>query len=321
MTKAQRTGTNLRGIDLNLLVVLDALLDLRSVRRAGERLGLSQSATSHALDRLRKLTGDELLVRTVSGMEPTSRALGMTMPLRLVLQGVETVLAPTEFDPLTAVGRLAIAVETYETIVILPQLVDEMRKEAPGIGFTVTSGTVDEILAGIELGQIDVAIGLFESLPDRFMTSRLLSDTHACVMRADHPLAAGKLTLDTYLEGAHLVISMSGRANDVVDDVLAAKGLRRRVSMQLPNGLAAILALARSDLVASVTMGAARMFASTMPLAVLELPFAVPESNFRLIWNRRFHDSPPNVWLRRKLMAIGASAARASPHAVADPSD
>ena len=115
-----RLQMNLRSIDLNLLVLFDALIEMRSVRRAGERVGLSQSATSHALDRLRKLLGDELLVRTASGMEPTPRALSLAGPLRLALQDIQTALAPDRFEPTEAEIGLTIAVETHETIVILP---------------------------------------------------------------------------------------------------------------------------------------------------------------------------------------------------------
>lgn len=298
---------NLRAVDLNLLVVLDALIEERSVRRAGDRVGLSQSATSHALDRLRKLTGDELLVRTRSGMEPTPRALGLAGPLRLALHGIQGALAPERFDPSEAQASLTIAVETYETIVVLPQLVDLVR-EAPGVSLSVRSGSAEEILAGIDQGRIDLAIGLFAGLPDRFMACRLLGDGHACAMRADHPLAAGPLTREAYLAAPHLLVSMSNAATDVVDAVLAREGLRRRIAMRLPNGLAAVIALARSDMVATVTRGAARAFAGAMPLAVIDLPFAVPATEFRLVWNRRFHGSPAHVWLRRKLVAIGAAA-------------
>jgi DNA-binding transcriptional LysR family regulator len=298
---------NLRAIDLNLLVLFDALIEERSVRRAGERVGLSQSATSHALDRLRKLLGDELLVRTASGMEPTPRALSLAGPLRLALQDIQTALAPDRFEPAEAEIGLTIAVETHETIVVLPLLVEEIRREAPGIVLTVRSGSVEDILNGVDQGRVDVAIGLFNGLPDRFMTARLLSDEHACVMRADHALARSPLTLAGYLDAPHLLISMSGGTTNVVDNALAEQGLRRRIAMQMPHGLAAVIALTRSDMVTSVTRGVARVFAATAPAVVMDLPFPVPPSTFRLVWNRRFQADPARMWLRRKLVAIAAA--------------
>jgi DNA-binding transcriptional LysR family regulator len=303
---------NLRSIDLNLLVLFDALIEMRSVRRAGERVGLSQSATSHALDRLRKLLGDELLVRTASGMEPTPRALSLAGPLRLALQDIQTALAPDRFEPAEAEIGLTIAVETHETIVVLPLLVDEVRREAPGIALTIKSGSLEDILDGVDQGRVDVAIGLFKELPDRFMTCRLLSDEHACVIRADHPIARSPLTLELYLDAPHLLISMSGSATSAVDDALADQGLRRRIAMQMPHGLAAVLALTRSDMVTSVTRGVAHVFAAAAPVVVMDLPFNVPASTFRLVWNRRFHTDPARVWLRRKLVAIAAAIETAS---------
>jgi DNA-binding transcriptional LysR family regulator len=296
---------NLRSIDLNLLVVLDALIAERSVQQAGRRLGLSQSATSHALDRLRKLLGDQLLVRTAAGMEPTPRALSMVGPLRAALQDIQSALMPDTFDPVAAEGGFTIAVETYQTIVVLPQLV-EIRQEAPGIEITVCSGSVDEILAGIDRGTFDLAIGSFQDLPDRFMTCHLLSDHHLCVMRANHPEVQASLSLETYLAADHLLLSMSNSRTDEVDEALASRNLARRIVMRVPHALAAVIALIRSDMLASVTRGAAHMFAETAPLVCVELPFSVPTAEFRLVWNRRLHHSPGHTWLRRKLVSIAA---------------
>ena len=298
----------LRSIDLNLLVVLDALIAERSVQQAGRRLGLSQSATSHALDRLRKLIGDQLLVRTASGMEPTPRALRLVEPLRAALQDIERALTPDTFDPAAAEGAFTIAVETYGTIVVLPKLA-EIRREAPGIEITVCSGSSDEILSGIDRGAFDLAIGTFAQLPDRFMTCHLLSDAHVCVMRESHPLADAPLSLEHYLAADHLLLSMSNARSDEVDEALQAHDLARRIVMRVPHALAAIIALGRSDMLASVTRGAARMFAETAPLACVELPFAVPPAEFRLVWNKRLHESPGHAWLRRKLVAIAAGEA------------
>jgi DNA-binding transcriptional LysR family regulator len=295
----------LRSIDLNLLVVLDALIAERSVQQAGRRLGLSQSATSHALDRLRKLFGDQLLVRTASGMEPTPRALSLVGPLRAALQDIEAALTPDTFDPVAAEGGFTIAVETYGTIVILPQLV-EIRKEAPGIEITVCSGSADEILVGIDRGNFDLGIGSFQHLPDRFMTCHLLSDEHVCVMRSNHPAAQVSLSLEKYLAADHLLLSMSNSRSDEVDEALVSLNRARRIVMRVPHALAAVIALIRSDMFASVTRGAANMFAETASLLCVELPFSVPAAEFRLVWNRRLNHSPGHIWLRRKLVAIAA---------------
>lgn len=299
---------NLRSIDLNLLVVFDALVEERGVRRAGQRIGLSQSATSHALDRLRKLLDDEILIRTASGMEPTPRAISLAGPVRLALQDIQTALTPDRFVPMEAEGDFNIAVETHETIVALPQLVDEVRIEAPSLVLTVRSGSVKEILDDIDNGRTDVGLGFFQGLPDRFMTCRLLADRYVCIMRPGHPLAKKPLTMENYLHAPHLLVSMSGAPEDLIDTALADMDSRRRIAMRLPQGLAAVIALERSDMITTITRGAARVFAQSSSLVSVELPFESPQVEFRLIWNRRMQNSPANRWVRQKFVAIGAEA-------------
>jgi DNA-binding transcriptional LysR family regulator len=179
------------------------------------------------------------------------------------LQDIEGALTPNTFDPVAAEGAFTIGVETYGTIVVLPQLV-EIRKEAPGIEITVRSGSADEILVGIDRGTFDLAIGSFRHLPDRFMTCHLLSDEHVCVMRAGHPEAQVSLSLEKYLAADHLLLSMSSSRSDEVDEALASRDLARRIVMRVPHALAALIALLRSDMLASVTRGAAHIFGETV---------------------------------------------------------
>ena len=295
---------SLRKIDLNLLVVLDALIEERSVRKAGLRIGLSQSATSHALSRLRAILEDELLVRTPLGMEPTPRALQLAARLRLALQEIEATLVPDRFDPASADRRFTIDVETYETIGILAPLVDRVRAEAPSVDIAVQSGSEDAIYDDIDKGRADLAIGAFRVLPDRFMTRYLLSDDYVCVMRADHKLAVQSMSMKAFLATPHLFVSMSGATFDAVDEALAAKGLQRRIAFRLPHGLAAVVALARSDMIAVVTRRAALLFAQVAPLVIVDPPLAIAPVKFRLIWNRRVHENPANQWLRGLLSTV-----------------
>ena len=300
---------NLRAIDLNLLVILDSLIEERSVRRAGDRIGLSQSATSHALDRLRKVLDDEILVRTTSGMEPTARAQAIASPLKAALEGLSAALEPPHFDPSGAVGNFTVGVETYETIRVLPGLVGQVRREAPNMELTVRSGAVYDILSWLDQGRMDVGIGRFHGLPDRFMTCALMSDRYVCAMRSGHPLSQVPMTLDRYLSATHLLISMSGATEDVVDTTLEKLNHRRNVVMRLPHGLAALMALADSDVIATVARGAASTFAGFVPLTLVAPPFDIAKTEFRLIWSRRLHENPAHQWLRRKIIAIGHEAA------------
>ena len=303
---------NLQTVDLNLLVVLDALVSERSVGRAGERLGLSQSATSHALERLRRLTGDQLLVRCGTRMDPTPRALSLAGPVRQALQDIRTALLPTDFQPGNVHQEFVLVAETYETIIVLPRLVEALRREAPGVQLTVRSATTDDILAGLDSGKIDLGVGMFRDLPDRFMTCGLFTDDYVCAMRADHSLAHAELTLERYVEAAHLLISVGESGGDAIDAALATQNRQRQILMRMPHGLAAIIALMRSDLVTTVTRGAASIFMEVAPLKLMELPFAVPGSAFRLVWSRRLNTTPGHIWFRRKMVASVAGYGRAT---------
>jgi DNA-binding transcriptional LysR family regulator len=305
--KTEQTRQGLRAFDLNLLVVLDALVEEKSVQRTADRIGLSQSATSHALDRLRKLLDDEILVRTASGMAPTPRALSLATPIRSALEDIERALAPVRFDPATAEGAFVIAVETYEAVVVVPQLVNEVRREAPGIELTVRSGGAEEIISALDHGTADIAIGRFRALPSRLMTCRLMQDRYVCIMREDHPMASDHLTLDQYLACPHLMVSMGGANEDDVDEALAAIDQRRRIMMRLPSVLAAAIALSKSDMIATLNRAAARDVRRVGALKIVQLPLDMPPKHFRLIWNRRFQDSPAHTWFRRKLVEIGKS--------------
>ena len=297
---------SLRNIDLNLLVVLDALVEERSVRKAALRIGLSQSATSHALGRLRVILEDELLVRTPLGMEPTPRALTLAARVRPALHEIESTLVPDRFDPATADCKFTVAVETYETIGVLAPLVDRVRAEAPSVDFIIRSGSENAIYDDIDKCSADLAIGAFRTLPDRFMTRYLLSDDYVCVMRSDHKLAARPMNIKTFLTTPHLFVSMSGATFDAVDEELAAKGLQRRIAFRLPHGLAAVVALSRSDMIAVVSRRAAQLFAQVAPLVIVDLPITIPSVKFRLIWNRRLHENAAHQWLRSLFNSIAA---------------
>src|SRR4051812_6386341 len=138
------------------------------------------------------------------------------------------------------------------------------------------------------------------------MTCHLLSDEHVCVMRAGHPEAQVSLSLEKYLAADHLLLSMSSSRRDEVDEALASRNLVRRIVMRVPHALAAVIALLQSDMLASVTRGAAHIFSETASLKCVELPFSVPAAEFRLVWNRRLNHSPGHIWLRRRFVAVAA---------------
>ncbi len=191
---------DLRRIDLNLLVILDALLSEQHVTRAAERLHLSQPAVSHALARLRDLLGDPLLVRAGASLVPTPQALELMAPLAEALAQVQSLLAPNTFDPATARRTFRLAMSDYGAAIVLPGLIRTLRREAPGIDLQISHASREGMLEGVLNGDIDVAAGVFPEMPNELRSTPLFEEHYVCLVdRNSLPADGACSTLPTYL--------------------------------------------------------------------------------------------------------------------------
>src|SRR2546426_4705049 len=189
---------NWRAFDLNLLVVFDGLVQERSVTRAGRRLGMSQPALSHALNRLRYLLKDQLFIRTPKGMAPTPRAEQLTLPLRQALADMQRALEPEAFVPAQANRRFSIAINNYAAIVLAAPLVAAVSAAAPLVQLDLRpSGTLD-VFDLLDHGELDLAIGTFDNVGERFGSAALLEDRFVAVMRRGHPAGRGTVTATAF---------------------------------------------------------------------------------------------------------------------------
>ena len=300
---------SLAGIDLNLLVVLDALLAERHVTRAARRVGLTQSAASHALARLRALLDDPVLVRGPGGqMVPTDRAAALAPRLRRALDDLATALrGEPAFDPATARRTFRIATSDYAELILLPPLVARLARDAPGIDLELTQIPEDPA-ALLAAGEIDGAIGVWR---DRAWAAgiyqkRLFDDDFRCVVRAGHPLARRRLTLARFLELGHVLIAPRGTRGGFVDEALERLGERRRIAVMIPHFLVAPHVIAASDLVITLPARVARAFAGPFDLAVLAPPLELPGFTTALVWHERAHHDPGQRWLRDALVAAAS---------------
>lgn len=298
---------NLAGVDLNLLVALEALLEERGVTRAAARVGLSQPAMSRALGRLRDLFGDRLLVRTPAGLLPTPRAEALAEPLARALAELRSLLGPDGFDPATARGAVRIVTPDYGSLILLPSLLRRLSREAPGLDVEVLpmgTGADD----GLREGRADLAIGRIARAGAGIYRQTLFEDGFACVLRAGHP-AAGRLDLETYLGLAHAFITITGQGRGVVDGMLAERGLARRVALRIPHFVAASLVVSETDLVLTLPRRAAERLAADARLVVLDAP--LPLGGFEVVqaWHERRQDDPAHAWIRRQVLAAAREAA------------
>lgn len=288
-----------RHLDLNALVVLRTLVEERGVTRAAERLGLTQSAVSHALAKLRRVLGDPLLVRSPGGMEPTPRAQAIAVPLARALDDlVGAVRPPASFEPMQSDRRFRVATDDYLERVLLPPLLARLWQEGPAINISVAS-TGSQSGHDLAAGLVDVVIapsGVIGRLPGAF-TQRLFFEEFVCLVRDDHPLVRDRLSLRRFVALPHVLVAPGGRPGSIVDKALAREGFRRRVAVQVPHFLAALAIVRASDAV--LTVGRRLAVAAGEGLRMHRPPLALPGFDVSLFWHERGHTDPGHVWLRR----------------------
>lgn len=292
----------LAGVDLNLLVVLDALLAEGHVTRAARRVGLSQSATSHALTRLRSLLDDPILVRTGAGMVPTDRAEALREPVREALALLARALRPpAAFDPASARGRVTVSAVDFAQSALVPALVARLAEAAPGVDLVMAPYPADPTRA-LSQGEIDLCVGLERELP-QLHQEPLWSEPFTCVVRRGHPCLRGRMTVERYAALDHAMVSPRAMARGFVDRGLRERGLRRRVRLVVPHFLGAVLAVTESDLVLTIAASIARRFVTAFPIALFDPPLPVEPFTLTMAWHTRQEADPLLAWLREQVRA------------------
>ena len=285
---------DLRRIDLNLLVVLRALLDTRSVSRAASTLGMSQPAVSRALARLRQQFGDRLLIKGGAAMTPTLFAERLAGPLSTLLSSTEAFLAggPT-FDPTTTDRIFRLATTDYGATAVLPAVLPMLKDAAPNAGLEVLSFGRD-LFGMLADGQVDLALYSDDPVPDSLRTADLFVEDYASLIRLGHPAAAnavdGMIGLEDYLAHGHVLVTVFGGRSGVIDDALARLGLRRRIAMWLPYFATAALLVAKSDLILTLPRRAAEALAAPLGMLILRPPVEARPFGYRIVWHQRTHD-------------------------------
>lgn len=299
---------NLRDMDLNLLVALDALLQEPNVTKAATRIGMTQPALSHALRRLRELLGDELLVCGKAGMLLTPRGRELALPVRRAMLDLQQALAGEQrFEPATATRRVTLATTDYEGVVLLPRLLELLRHQAPGVELEVRHIDPRHYAEQLETGMVDLLVGFPLPAASGLRQRVLFKEVLACVVRKDHPAVRGRLDLNLYCQLAHALISPRSESGSLVDDTLAGLGRTRRVTLRLPSFIVAPLLVAGSDLVLTLPRRLADSLAGLLPLQVLEPPIEIPSFPIVMNWHERYDGDAAHRWLRQLLVrAVGA---------------
>ena len=296
---------NIALVDLNLLVVFDAVMRERHVTRAAKRIGMTQPAVSNALSRLRHIAKDDLFIRASDGVVPTARALELGPPIRQAISLVENAFDPTTFDPKNSIDEFNIAISNYTASILFPQLARILEKEAPNINVRSKQlGDVD-LLKELEAANIDFIIaGQQLQETENFISQDLYDEDFVCVMRKDHPLAKKKqLTVKEFSQSKHLMVATTGKAFGFVDYLLEAKGLKRRVAMTVNQFLVAPAIIRESNMILTVSKRVAERFRLDS-VKIFPLPLITNPLRLKLIWHKRTDTNVGNKWIRDKIINI-----------------
>ena len=297
---------NLAGIDLNLLVVFDALMVERNTTRAGERIGMSQPAVSKALNRLRYMCHDELFVRSPDGMQPTPRALELATPVQQALQEISNALEPGEFNPATAQRSFRLVTSDLITRLFMPAVMARLDVEAPDVEVHLSSVTMDT-LERLEKSEADLAI-ISAPPPGPPFESAVVIETSESVlmMREGHELSEGELNLERLQSARYISISVAVSAQGTYADVFATNQLNRKVSLTIDQIIAGPAIAAASELVMIVPRRLAAYQASFQNVTYRSLPdwLQVQAPDARLVWHKRLNNNRPHVWFRDLLLDV-----------------
>ena len=300
---------NIQNIDLNLLAIFDALMVERNVSKAAERVYLSQSAMSHALNRLRALLDDPILVRTEKGMRPTLRALSMEVPIREALTKIQhNLYAPEPFDPSTSHKTFVIYSTEFFECAFLPLLTARLEKMAPNIRIVAEILTQYIPEAGMTNGEIDFVIGVEDGIavPKRLNIQPWFQDSLTCIVRSQNPIPGDNISLKQFTQTPQIIHSTLGTPFkfSLLDQWLEKKKLSRQVAVTTSGFLSAAMIVAETNYLMTLPLRLAQKLVDAMDLRIVKPPADFPKYKLSLIWHPLYGNDPAHVWFRDQLLDI-----------------
>jgi DNA-binding transcriptional LysR family regulator len=290
---------DLAGIDLNLLVALDALLAERNVTRAARKIGIGQSAMSSSLARLRHLFRDELLTRAPDGMQPTPRALTLGPQIRATLQQIQGLLRyDAAFEPATLERLFTLAMPDGVEVLLMPRILAYLRAEAPGVSLLLQPFDRLHIANDLDADRLDLGIGFRFTGQVHHKQKLLYRDHFLCLFNADLLGIKAPIALEDYLRLPHVLTSLSGPVRGVVDYALEKQGLARRVIVWTPRFLAVPFLVQRAPVLTTMSARLAGLFVDSLGLTASPPPIELEDEPISMIWHASYDEEPAHRWLR-----------------------
>ncbi len=298
---------SLKDIDLNLLVIFDELRRQRQVSAAARALGISQPGVSNALNRLRRLLGDDLFVRTPEGMLPTPFAEQLAEPVADALRTLHTALsARTSFDPETSTDIFTVAMSDVGEIYFLAPLMQHLAKVAPNVTLHTVRTTDVDLKGEMQRGTIDLALGFMPDLKAGFIQRRLFRQTYVCMFRQSHPYARSDMTLQQFVEADHVMVLATNTGHGIVNRVLQDACAGRKIRLCVPQFMAVAQVLQLTDMIAVVPERFAQRVAGHFGLCARPCPISMPVTEIHAVWHARKQRDPAHQWLRRVVVELFA---------------
>lgn len=295
---------NITNLDFKLLQWFEVLISERSVSRAAQRLNISQPAMSLVLRRLRRIFGDPLFVRAHNEMVPTPRALELVVPIRRMLNEFSVLVeGEAPFDSRTANAQFSMTVPSYISFLLLPRLIRRIESRAPGISLDILTSNRERAIEWLEKGEIDFRIGWIKEPPDTLRFKTLYTDHFVCMVRKNHPEIGRKLTLEQLCGIPHVraLIHKNSDSGRLIDQTLAAGGMRIRISHFVQDSLVVPYVVANSSLISIVPSRLAQATSRQLPVRIMPLPLKFPEQNIALYWHERTHRDAGHEWMRAQI--------------------
>ncbi|MEM8985150.1 MAG: LysR family transcriptional regulator [Pseudomonadota bacterium] len=289
---------NIQKLDLNLLVVFDAVYRERHVSRAAERMGMSQPTMSNALSRLRRMLGDPLFIKSRNGVIPTAYADAMAPKIAEAIGLIKEGLKASAFDPATEKRSYTLALSDIAEASVLPEITRLSRTEAPYISFKTEPLTRTAMEQGLANGQIDLAIGYLLETGSLAYQQTLFQTRYVCLHRRNHPLIGKRMTKKAFLNAEHAVAGPDYTGHSTVANTMSKLNLSRGVSINASRFLALPFIAAETDCIALVPETLARKMKSGLDLVSQSAPIDLPPIDVRMFWHERSHQDPANAWLR-----------------------
>lgn len=288
-----------RQVDLNLLDLFETIYQTRNLTAAGSRLGLTQSAVSRSLGRLREMYGDALFVRQQRGVAPTPLADALAPPVTAALSTLRSTLRAPSFDHTKQNHTFRIAMSDVGERIFLPKLLDYLTSAAPNVVIEAISTSQEQLQEGLNSGQIHLAVGFFGTLSKQVHQKRLFREQFVYVAREGHPLVKGKLHKEQIRNLRHIVGGPDGMLHaTTVGKVLAGNRVKAPVASRVHSLLCVAPLVASSDMIGVLPSNLAKVVAGHMPLQIIPPPIQFPSFDVTMVWHDRFHREPSTVWLR-----------------------